>query len=124
MQRSLPRPIEVEGRRYNDVNLLRTNITRKPMYPISPLTLEGWEELESVFSPSTVRDEITYRRMIFEYYRTPAGAKQHKKKEEIIAWLMTLPYAQREIMAADFEIALPAAKDRQKSGGEMAVPIF
>lgn len=122
--RSIPKPIEIDGRKYNDVVLLKTEITRKPMYPSAPQTVEGWQVLEAFFSPSTVRDEIQYRRMMYEYYTASSGEKREKKREEILSWLMTLPYAQREIMAADFELKLPKIKDKKREEGELRVPIL
>ena len=86
---------------------LKTWLTRKPMFPNTPATVEGWRDLEQQFSPSTVRDEIQLRRMIFERALASEGEERDKKQAEIVEWLMTLPFAQRTIMAADFGINLP-----------------
>jgi hypothetical protein len=86
---------------------LNTWITRKPMFPNTPATVEGWRELEALFSPSTVRDEIQLRRMILERALATEGEECDQKQAEVVKWLMTLPFAQRTIMAADFNIKLP-----------------
>lgn len=75
-----------------EFGMLKTRITRKPVYPNAPATVEGWQELEQAFSTSTLRDEIRLRGMILE--QVP--------REDIREWLKTLPPAQRSIMAKDF----------------------
>ena len=96
-----------EKRLSQEERKLQTWLTRKPMYPNAPTTLEGWRELEQQFSPSTVRDEIQLRRMIFERALASEGEEHAQKHLEIVKWLMTLPFTQRTIMAADFGIKLP-----------------
>lgn len=91
-----------------EFSLLHTDITRKPISPNAPEYPKDWWKLERQFSPSTVRDEIQLRRMVFE--RVYASNNQKRRDEihrDLISWLMTLPYAQRTIMANDFDLQLP-----------------
>lgn len=82
----------------NELTLLNTYITRKPMWPNAPTTVEGWWELEAKFLPSTMRDEITYRRMVLELFLAETPEKYAEKQSLLSEWLKTLPSVQAEVM--------------------------
>ena len=86
--------IVVDETKYDFRHFVRSAAFRKPFYPNAPSTLDGWRELESKFCDSSLRDDITFTRLLLEYFEADAD-KTGEAKKELIDWLAALPEVQR-----------------------------
>ncbi len=86
--------IVVDGKEYHPRYFVRSPAFRKPFIPNNPTTLDGWRELESKFCDSSLRDDITFTRLLLDYLAANAD-KTEEAKKELIDWLAALPEVQR-----------------------------
>lgn len=69
---------------------------RKPGIPNVPNTLDGWRQLETYFTDSTIRDEIHLTTLLIDYCIDAAcDYRNTEKVDAIIDWLENRPYAER-----------------------------
>ncbi len=66
-----------------------------PHYPNAPDTVDGWKSLEEQIEPSAMRDEITFCRMIIEYYDEKDDETAAKLLKSLSEWLESRPAPQR-----------------------------
>lgn len=91
--------IEIDGRLYSPWAFAPIG-SRKPFAPNAPSTLDGWRALETQFSPSTLRDEITLTRLLIEYYIAPLGDETEAARQRVVGWFAELPETQRNVLIA------------------------
>ncbi|MBR5758694.1 MAG: hypothetical protein IKX88_08875 [Thermoguttaceae bacterium] len=68
---------------------------RIPIIPYNPTSLEGWQELDASFNDGTLSDEISFSRLLLEYYSADEGEKTERAKKDLIEWLSVKPAIQR-----------------------------
>lgn len=88
--------IKVGDKKFSPWRWIRAG-NRKPSDPNNPTTLEGWRNLESQLSPSTMRDEIRLTRLLLEFYSANEEESSEYWKSELMNWLSTLPESQRTV---------------------------
>ncbi|MBQ6827253.1 MAG: hypothetical protein IJO46_04490 [Thermoguttaceae bacterium] len=91
--------IEIDGRLYSPWAFAPIG-SRKPFAPNAPATLDGWRALETLFSSSTLRDEITLTRLLIEYYAATLGDETDAALQRIVEWFAELPETQRNVLIA------------------------
>ncbi|MBQ8362806.1 MAG: hypothetical protein IJX36_02620, partial [Thermoguttaceae bacterium] len=67
--------------------------------PNAPTTVDAWRRLEAEFAPSTIRDEITLTRLLFEYYDADEGEASDAALKTLIDRTLQLPESQRVILS-------------------------
>ena len=66
------------------------------LVPDNPKTLDGWRELDASLADGTLRDEISFTRLLLEYFAADEGEKTELAEKELLDWLNALPDVQRE----------------------------
>ncbi|MBP5621546.1 MAG: hypothetical protein J6X44_05980, partial [Thermoguttaceae bacterium] len=66
------------------------------LVPDNPKTLDGWRELNASLADGTLRDEISFTRLLLEYFAADEGEKTELAEKELLDWLNALPDVQRE----------------------------
>ncbi|MBR4835177.1 MAG: hypothetical protein IKU86_12745 [Thermoguttaceae bacterium] len=104
--------VRVAGRSFDPRAFVRFSF-RKPNRPNAPRDLDGWRKLETEFSPSTLRDEITLTRLQLEYYDAPKGEASDAALQVLVDWLQSRPEPQRDVMSATLNESREYLRERR-----------
>ncbi len=90
--------VVVNGIKYNLSRFVRTTASIRPFLPNNQTALDDWRALDAKFRVGTLRDDVTFTRLLLEYFEADADAAETPKKE-LIDWLEALPEIQKSFFA-------------------------
>ena len=87
--------LALKGKEYAPSHFVREALGTS-LVPDNPKTIEGWRKLDESFVEGTLRDEISFTRLLLEYLTADEGEKTEQAEKKLLDWLNALPDVQRE----------------------------